>query len=159
MGEMIRQQARHKEEAANYEGKCQELENSQEAIARITDRLNSFEMDCERMSTKHQDEFEEWSAERNRLVGEKNGLEERIHLLQASIGEVEETKGQQNQDIVMLSAQNASLQKKCNILKEKVTQLIEKNKAWEDSYKASSDDLVLHGMEISRLNGQVSDLK
>ena len=80
------------------------------------------------------------------------------HELQSSIEEIEEISGQQGHEITGVSAQNASLQKKCNIFKEKVRSLNEKNKAWEDSYKAQSDDLVLHGMEISRLNGKVSEL-
>ena len=81
------------------------------------------------------------------------------HLLQAKIEEGVELNGEQSQTIVKASAQKASLQRKCNIFKEKVKSLNEKNKAWEESYKAQSQDLVLHGMEISRLNGQVSELK
>lgn len=51
------------------------------------------------------------------------------------------------------------MQKKCNIFKDKVKSLNEKNRAWEESHKTQSNDLVLYGMEISRLNGRVSDLK
>ena len=51
------------------------MEGARNEIARITDRLNSFEMDCERMGTKHQDEAEEWSGEMNLLKDEKSQLE------------------------------------------------------------------------------------
>ena len=80
-------------------------------------------------------------------------------LLQANIQEYEEKSSQQQDMMAKLSAQNASLQQKCNIFKSNVKGLNEKNQAWEDSYKAQSNDLVQHGMEISRLNGRVSDLK
>ena len=80
-------------------------------------------------------------------------------MLQSNIKEVEETRDQQRDEIAALEAQNASMQKKCNLFKDKVKSLSEKNRAWEESYKAQSNDLVLHGMEISRLNGRVSDLK
>lgn len=45
------------------------------------------------------------------------------------------------------------------MFKDTVKSLNEVNMAWEESYNAQSDDLVAHGMEISRLNAQVSDLK
>ena len=35
----------------------------------------------------------------------------------------------------------------------------EKNRAWEDSHKTQSDDLMSYGMEISRLNGKIESLK
>ena len=79
--------------------------------------------------------------------------------MQSNIEEVDELNSQQGNEIAQLSAQNASMQKKCNIFKEKVKSLNEKNKAWEASYKAQDDDLLRYGMEISRLNGQNSDLK
>lgn len=79
--------------------------------------------------------------------------------LQANIAESDEFRQQQNQEIVELKAQNATLQKKCDLFKEKVKSLNEKNKSWEESYKAQSNDLVLHGMEISRLNDLNSELK
>jgi len=107
--------------------------------------INSMEMDCERMSTKHQDEMEELLDERNRVEGEKNQLEEQMRLFQANIVEVQELSGQKGHEITQLSAQNVSLQKKCNIFKDKVKLLNEKNRAWEGSYKAQSDDLVMHG--------------
>ena len=58
-----------------------------------------------------------------------------------------------------MSAQHASLEKKSNMFKDTVKSLNEVNRAWEESYNAQSDDLVTHGMEISRLQAQVSDLK
>lgn len=58
-----------------------------------------------------------------------------------------------------MSAQHASLEKKSNMLKNTVKSLNEVNRAWEDSYNSQSEDLVTHGMEISRLQAQVSDLK
>ena len=79
--------------------------------------------------------------------------------LQAQIEEYEEMGTQQQAEIVRLSAQHASMQKKCNLFKTNLKGLNEKNKAWEDSYTAQSNDLMSHGMEISRLNGRVSGLK
>jgi len=157
--EIIRKQARLEEETRKYEDACKGLDEAQNEIEQMTDRLNSLEMDCKRMATKHQDEAENLLEEKNRVEGEKNQLEEQMHLLQANIEDVEEIRVQQRHEIAGLSAQNASMQKKCNIFKDKVKSLNGKNKAWEDSYKAQSNDLVLHGMEISRLNGRVSDLK
>ncbi|KAL7553869.1 hypothetical protein ACHAWF_018640 [Thalassiosira exigua] len=72
--------------------------------------------------------------------------------------EIEETKDQQSKRAVELSDQVASLQKKSAIFKDKVKLLNQKNKAWEDSYNAQSDDLVKHTMEISRLNRVASEL-
>ena len=66
---------------------------------------------------------------------------------------------QQHDDIAELSAQNASLTKKCNIFKEKMKQLNEKVKTWEESYSEQSKDLVNYGMEISRLNVLATSLK
>ena len=80
-------------------------------------------------------------------------------LLQEDVEEGELVKNEQSQKIAQGSSQIESLKTKCSILKEKVKSLIEKNKAWEDSYKAQSNDLVWHGMEISRLNGQNSELQ
>ncbi|KAL7539525.1 hypothetical protein ACHAXR_009909 [Thalassiosira sp. AJA248-18] len=157
--EILRRQDSLEEETKKYEGACAKLDAAQNEIAQVTDRLNSFEMDRERMASKHQDDMEELAEERNRLEGEKIQLEEQIHLLQANIEEVDEIRGQMSHEISGLSTQNASLQKKCNIFKEKVKSLNEKNRAWEDSYKAQSDDFVQHGMEILRLNSQVSELK
>jgi len=79
--------------------------------------------------------------------------------MRANLEEAEDIRGQQSDEIAWFTAQISSLQKKCNIFKDKVKMLSGKNQAWEDSYKAQSDDLVLHGMEISRLNGEVSDLR
>lgn len=45
------------------------------------------------------------------------------------------------------------------MFKDTVKSLNEVNRAWEDSYNSQSEDLVTHGMEISRLQAQVSDLK
>jgi len=143
--EIIRNQTCINEETQKYHGASQELEEAQNEIARVLDNLNSMEMDCERMSTKHQDEMEELLDERNRVEGEKNQLEEQMRLFQANIVEVQELSGQKGHEITQLSAQNVSLQKKCNIFKDKVKLLNEKNRAWEGSYKAQSDDLVMHG--------------
>jgi len=73
--EIVQKQVSLEEETNKYEGTCKELEGARNEIARITDRLNSFEMDCERMGTKHQDEAEEWSGEMNLLKDEKSQLE------------------------------------------------------------------------------------
>merc|ERR1712194_26733 len=143
--EMTRQQARLEEETLRHEDTCRQLEEARIENARVTDTLNSFEMDCQRLVTRHQDEGEELTEERNRFEDEKNQLEEQVDALQAQI--------------VRLSAQHASMQKKCNLFKTNLKGLNEKNKAWEDSYTAQSNDLMSHGMEISRLNGRVSGLK
>mmetsp|Transcript_35074 Transcript_35074/g.73994 ORF Transcript_35074/g.73994 Transcript_35074/m.73994 type:complete len:1706 (-) Transcript_35074:109-5226(-) len=143
----------------SLEENTQKLQQAQNEIAQVMDRLNSSEMDCERMVTKHQDEAEELVEELNRLEGQKNQVEKQIQLLRSNMEEYEEIREKERHELDRLSAQNASLQKKCNIFKDKIKSLNEKNKAWEVSYKAQSDDLVFHGMEISRLNGQVSDLK
>merc|ERR1711957_1028639 len=97
--------------------------------------------------TRHQDEGEELTEERNRVEDERNQLEEQVHHLQINIEEYEEMGSQQQDEITRLSAQHASMQKKCNIFKANLKGLTEKNQAWEDSYTAQSNDLVQHGME------------
>merc|ERR1711957_323081 len=104
---------------------------------------------------RHQDDGEDLSEERNRIEGEKRQLEEQVHHLQADIKEYEKMGSQQQADITRLLAQATSMQKKCNIFKANVKGLTEKNQAWEDSYKAQSDNLVQHEREISRLNGLI----
>jgi chromosome segregation ATPase len=81
------------------------------------------------------------------------------HILQSNLEQIEEVNLKQAKEIEKLSAQHASLEKKSNMFKDTVKSLNEVNRAWEESYNAQSDDLVSHGMEISRLNAQVSDLK
>lgn len=81
------------------------------------------------------------------------------HLLRNDLEKIEEVKVKQSKEIAQVSAQHASLEKKCNMFKDTVKSLNEVNRAWEESYNAQSDDLVAHGMEISRLNTLVSDLK
>jgi predicted nucleotidyltransferase len=68
-------------------------------------------------------------------------------------------KVQQRDEISQLSAHNVSLQKKCDKFKDLIRSLNEKNRAWEDSHKAQSNDLMSYGMEISRLNGKIASLK
>ena len=75
-----------------------------------------------------------------------------MHFIRADLEEADEQREH-------LSAQNASLQKKCNIFKDKVKLLNEKNQSWGESYNAQNEDLVQHVREISRLNNQVRDLK
>ena len=185
--EIIRKQAYLEEETRKYEDACKGLDDAQNEIARMTDILNSLEMDCKlwRPSIKMNLRIcwrKEIAWRREKSTRGANGalsftcsvyfswtilLIEYVHcpfcynrhLLQANIEDVEEIRVQQRHEIAGLSAQHASMQKKCNIFKDKVKSLNGKNKAWEDSYKAQSNDLVLHGMEISRLNGRVSDLK
>lgn len=45
------------------------------------------------------------------------------------------------------------------MFKDTVKSLNGVNRAWEESYNAQSDDIVTHGMEISRLQAEVSGLK
>ena len=72
---------------------------------------------------------------------------------------IEELKVQQRDEIAQLSAHNVSLQKKCDKFKDLIRSLNEKNRAWEDSHKTQSNDLMSYGMEISRLNGKIASLK
>ena len=175
------------EETRRYEHACKGLDDAQNEIARMTDILNSLEMDCKlwRPSIKMNLRIcwrKEIAWRREKSTRGANGassftcsvnfswtipLIEYVycpfyysrHLLQANIEDIEENRVQQRDKIAGHSAQNASMQKKRNIFKDKVKSLNEKNKAWEDSYNAQRNDLILHGMEISWLNGQVSDLK
>jgi hypothetical protein len=68
-------------------------------------------------------------------------------------------RAQQDKEIAQLSAHCASLEKKSNMFKDTVKSLNDVNRAWEETYNAQTDDLVTHGMEISRLQAQVSGLK
>ena len=75
------------------------------------------------------------------------------------MSKIEDLKVQQRDGIAQLSAHNVSLQKKCDKFKDLIRSLNEKNRAWEDSHKTQSDDLMSYGMEISRLNGEIAFLK
>jgi chromosome segregation ATPase len=79
--------------------------------------------------------------------------------LQNDTSKIEGLKTQQRNEIAQLSAENTSLKKKCDKFKDMIKSLNDKNRAWEDSYKAQSDDLMSHGMEITRLNGQLEGFK
>ena len=76
--EIIRGQASLDEETKKYEDACKDLELAQQEMAQINDKLNSFEMDRERTSMKHQDEVEELLEETHRLEDVKNQLEEQM---------------------------------------------------------------------------------
>jgi len=143
--DVIHMQSRIEDETRKYESKCQDLEVAHKEIERVTDRLNSLEMDGERLATKTEDEVADLMEERNYLLGERAQLEEKVELLQADIEEVDELRQ-------YYSAQNDVLQRKCIVFKEKIKELNEKNHEWELSYKSQSDELV-------RVNTQVSDLK
>jgi len=143
--DVIHMQSRIEDETRKYESKCQDLEIAHKEIERVTDRLNSLEMDGERLATKTEDEVADLMEERNYLLGERAQLEEKVELLQADIEEVDELRQH-------YSAQNDVLQRKCIVFKEKIKELNEKNHEWELSYKSQSDELV-------RVNTQVSDLK
>jgi len=143
--DVIHMQNRVEDEARKYESKCQDLEIAQKEIERVTDRLNSLEMDGERLATKTEDEVTDLMEERNYLLGERAQLEEKVELLQVDIEEVDGLRQH-------YSVQNEVLQRKCTVFKEKIKELNEKNHDWEMSYKLQSDELV-------RVNTQVSDLK
>ena len=65
----------------------------------------------------------------------------------------------QHHDINELLAQNATLNKKCNLFKEKLKQQNLKLNDWETSYKLQSKDLVDYGRELSRLTVEKNTLK
>lgn len=69
----------------------------------------------------------------------------------------EQTK--QHHDINELLAQNTTLNKKCNLFKEKLKQQNSKLNDWEASYKLQSKDLVDYGRELSRLIVEKNTLK
>jgi hypothetical protein len=58
-----------------------------------------------------------------------------------------------------LLAHNTTLNKKCNLLKEKLKQQNFKLSDWEASYKLQSKDLVDYGRELSRLTVLNNTLK
>jgi chromosome segregation ATPase len=73
--EIIRQQNRLDDEAEKYDDACRKLEDAQKEIMLLSDRLNSTEMDCNRLTTKYQDEIEELVKDEKRLASEKSQLE------------------------------------------------------------------------------------
>lgn len=70
-----------------------------------------------------------------------------------------DNQSKQHSDINELLQQNTSLNKKCNLFKEKLKQLNGKLHDWETSYKLQSKDLVDYGREISRLTVEKNTLK
>ena len=133
--DVIHMQSRVEDETRKYESKCQDLEIAHKEIKHVTDRLNSLEMDGERLATKTEDEVAYLMDERNYLLSERAQLEEKIELLQVDIEEVDELRQ-------MYSTQNDVLQRKCTVFKEMIKELNEKNHEWEMSYKTQSDELV-----------------
>ena len=54
------------------------MENAKNEILILTDRLNSIQMDCNRLATKYQDEVEEVLKDKNFVAIEKSQLEEQV---------------------------------------------------------------------------------
>ena len=68
-----------------------------------------------------------------------------MHSMQIKVEEADERREQ-------LLAESLSLEKKSNILKDKVKSLNDKNKQWEESYGVQRG-------EVNRLANQLTDLK
>ena len=73
--------------------------------------------------------------------------------MQANIEELEETRGQQSQEIAELTEDNDRLAYKCQTFKTTIKELNSKVKSWENSYRDQSDLLLSYSREIARLNG------
>ena len=65
----------------------------------------------------------------------------------------------QHQNTHELQAQIVTLNKKCNLFKEKLKQSNVKLNEWEASYKIQHKDIVNYGSEISRLTVEKNTLK
>jgi chromosome segregation ATPase len=153
--EMVRKQAQLDELTQKFDYSCEELRQAHNEICRITDKMSSVEIDCERMGSRHQDEMNELLEQRNQMHEERVQLEEQILSLQDKLSMI----SQHRDEIAELSAQNDSLHKKCERFKNVIKALNENNKAWETSYNAQTDDLMSHARESSRLNEQLTALK
>ncbi len=76
--EIIHKQDRLDKETEKYDETRRNLENAKSEILILTDRLNSTEMDCNRLATMHQDEVEELLKDKKTMIIEKNQLEEQV---------------------------------------------------------------------------------
>jgi septal ring factor EnvC (AmiA/AmiB activator) len=83
----------------------------------------------------------------------------RRHFTEQQLEQAGDNQSKQHSDINELLQQNTSLNKKCNLFKEKLKQLNGKLHDWEISYKLQSKDLVDYGREISRLTVEKNTLK
>jgi chromosome segregation ATPase len=76
--EVVQKKAYIDELTQNYNNSCAELDKAKKENDRMTNRMNSLEMDCTRLATRHQDEVEELLEQMNRMHHEKVQLEEQM---------------------------------------------------------------------------------
>jgi chromosome segregation ATPase len=81
------------------------------------------------------------------------------HLAEQQLHQSGDNQTKQHQEMNELLAHNNTLNKKCNLLKEKLKQQNFKLSDWEASYKLQSKDLVDYGRELSRLTVLNNTLK
>ncbi|KAL3767413.1 hypothetical protein ACHAWO_013854 [Cyclotella atomus] len=155
----------------------EELIQSKDVVQR---ELESSLLDMERMKMLHEDDksssnalIKDLEAEVDSLYSQRKAAEdtvksltnelsevnEKLHFTEQQLEQAGDNQSKQHSDINELLQQNTSLNKKCNLFKEKLKQLNGKLHDWEISYKLQSKDLVDYGREISRLTVEKNTLK
>jgi len=134
-----------KKEIVEFESKIRKQEEQinslQYELHQSEQQLNAMEIDYSRLATKNDDDSED-----------ANQLRQQMYELHANLEELEDTRGQQSQEIAELTEDNNRLAHKCHTFKTTVKELNNKVKSWEKSYRDQSDLLLSYSREISRLN-------
>ena len=76
--EIIRKQNCINQETKKNADAHQKLENAENEILCLKDKISASEMDCKRLATNLQDEVDELLAEKNRLDTERTELENQL---------------------------------------------------------------------------------
>lgn len=135
-----------KKDVVEFESKISQQEEQINSLRyelqKSEQQLNAMEIDYSRLATKNDDDSEDVYR-----------LRQQMQEMHANLKELEDTRGQQSQEIAELMEDNNRLAHKCNTFKSTVKELNNKVKSWENSYRNQSDLLLSYSREISRLNG------